>query len=207
MKLVRQAAIAVFSALTLMSSARADTAFSGSGLNGTLASATESWAFNADGGAAYTGYLNNWGSPGVDLGFANYGEAAPAYGFVITFSGGGPIDAASIGLGNTGGCSGTTTGGTTFCAYGSTYAGWEPFLTGPDTLYFLAQDPTASLGQGDYYFTNVFFDGASPTSFSGSWINEYATTPSAITPEPCSLALLGTGLAGLLAQFRSRQRR
>lgn len=144
MKPFRWIILGLFCAAATAASARADSLFSGSGSSGTLASPSEPWAFNGDGGAAATGYLNNWGSPGTDLGLANYGETAPAYGFTITFFGGGPIDASSIPLGNAGGCSGTTTGGTTFCTFGATNDTWEAFLVGPDSLDFLAQDPTGS---------------------------------------------------------------
>ena len=191
-------------ALALTASANADSAFSGSGSSGTLASSTETWSINADGGAAVTGYLDNWGSPGVNAGLASYGGSTPALGFLISFSGGGPIDAGSVALGGAA-CSGTTTGGTAFCNFGlSPAAGWTAFVTGPDSIDFLAQDPSLFLEQGDAYFANVFFDGAAPTSFSGRWLTQYAPTPADITPEPNSLFLLGTGLLACIEPLRRR---
>ncbi len=175
--------------------ARADYAFSGSGPNGTLVSPTERWNFNADGNAAATGYLNDWGSPGVGFGVTAYGEANPAYGFVISFTGGGAIDAASIAIGNSSACNGAIGGGTTFC---NTTAGLEPFeafQTAPDTIEFLAQDPSFNLATGNDYFVNVFFDGATPTAFTGDWVTTFQPTPVATTPEPDPLVLTITGLA------------
>lgn len=182
----------------LPTAARADYVFSGSGASGTLVSPSETWSFNADGGAATTGGLNNWGSPGVGIGVSTYGEAASAYGFQITFSGGGAIDPSSVALANQFACG----AGTTFCN-GVTGDGWLGSLSDPDSIVFLAQTPGDALRQGDIYFTNIFFDGATPTSFTGSWITSYSST---VTPEPSSLMLLGTGLLGVLGRFASRKR-
>ena len=208
MKFSPIASFMLASGLALTGPAHADTFFSGSGTSGTLGSSTETWSVNADGGAAATGYLNNWGSPGVNTGLATYGENTPALGFLITFSGGGPIDTGSVALGNSGnsGCSGTTTGGSSFCNFGlSPAVGWTAFVTGPDSIDFLAQDPSFYIEQGDAYFANIFFDGAAPTSFSGEWLTQYAPTPTDITPEPNSLYLLGTGLLACIERLRKRK--
>ncbi|HEV2576472.1 MAG TPA: PEP-CTERM sorting domain-containing protein [Acidobacteriaceae bacterium] len=188
-------------AAMLPAAARADYAFSGSGASGTLASSSETWVFNGDGGAASTGYLNDWGSPGVDRGVVDYGESSPAYGFEITFAGGGAIDPASVTTGNGAHCAGTTTGGTTFCTGGDI---WEAFLTGPDTIEFLAQSAGFDLPDGQSYFVNIFFDGSTPTSFTGSWLTTFSPNPSA-TPEPSALFLLGSGLLSIAGARRLRR--
>lgn len=198
-----------FAALTLSllagvlpAAARADYAFSGSGSSGTLVSSSETWVFNGDGGASQTGFLNNWGSPGVDRGEVAYGESSPAFGFEITFAGGGTIDAASVTTGNGAGCAGTTTGGTTFCTNAPTDI-WEAFLVGPDTIEFLAQSSTFDLVDGQDYFVNIFFDGSTPTSFSGEWLTTFQPSP---TPEPSSLLLFGSGLLSLAGARRLRRK-
>jgi hypothetical protein len=188
-------------AAMLPAAARADFAFAGSGASGTLTSPSETWVFNGDGGAATTGYLNNWGSPGVDRGLVGYGESSPAYGFEITFSGGGAIDPASVATGNGADCAGTTSGGTTFCTDSDI---WQAFLTGPDTIEFLAQNPGFDLPAGQTYFVNIFFDGTTPTSFTGAWLTSFTPTPGA-TPEPSALLLLGSGLVSIAGARRLRR--
>jgi len=180
--------------------AYADYPFAGSGPSGTLVAPTETWVFNADGGAAATGYLNNWGSPGVGLGVTAYGEAQAAFGMVLDFTGGGPIDVASVGIGNGSACAGTTTGGTTFCTITPKDI-WQAFVTGPDSIEFLAQDPSFFLSAGQNYFVNVFFDGATPTGFTGSWLTTFTPTPS---PEPGTLVLLGSSVLAFIGFARRR---
>ncbi|HLI76795.1 MAG TPA: PEP-CTERM sorting domain-containing protein [Acidobacteriaceae bacterium] len=190
----------------LPAAARADYMFSGSGTSGTLVSSSETWQFNHDGGAAATGYLNDWGSPGVSAGITTYGEPMAAYGFEITFSGGGTVDAASIATGNASACAGTTTGGTTFCNISTGDDIWEAFQVGPDSIDFLAQNATFNLAQNDQYFVNIFFDGATPTSFTGSWLTSFTPTPpSSVTPEPSSLLLLATGFMGAAGRLGFRR--
>lgn len=190
----------------LAGTARADYTFSGSGASGTLVGASESWLFNADGGVAKTGYLNNWGSPGVGAGVVKYGETSAAYGFEITFSGGGSINSASVGIGNGAGCAGSTSGGTTFCTISPTDI-WQAFQTGPNSIDFLAQNASFNLATGQFYFVNVFFNGATPTSFTGAWLTNFTPTPPPSVPEPSSLALLATGLLGVAGRFGSRRLR
>ena len=175
--------------------AHADYMFSGSGTHGTLVSPSETWTFN------YSG-THNWGSPGVGAGVTAYGEPMKAYGMILTFSGGGSsIDPASIALGNASACAGSTGGGTTFCTIGSTDDIWEAFLVGADSIEFLAQSPTFYLTQGQDYFVNVMFDGGTPTSFTGSWLTSF--TP-AVTPEPSSLLLVGTGALAVAGSLKRR---
>jgi hypothetical protein len=191
-KTVFQLALVV---VVLCVAARADISFSGSGSSGVLSAPSETWSFNSDGGAATTGYLNDWGSPGVGAGVVPSGESVDVYGMEITFTGGGTIDAASIATGNGAGCVGSTYGGTTFCTISPTDI-WEATLVGPDSIDFLAQNASYYLTPGQEYFVNIFFDGATPTSFTGEWLTEYSPTPT-VTPEPSSLYLLGSGLFGL----------
>ena len=173
--------------------ARANYLFSGSGTSGTLVSSGETWSFNADGGAGSTGYLNDWGSPGVGAGLATYGESQDAFGMTLTFTGGGTIDAAAITVGNGAACVGSTGGGTTFCNASSGVDIWVATKTGPDSISFEAQNANFYLASGDSYFVNVFFDGNTPTAFSGDWQTSFQPT----VPEPASFALLGTALFGL----------
>jgi PEP-CTERM motif len=181
-----------------------DILFSGSGASGTLSSPSETWHFNFDGGAAATGFLNNWGSPGVGAGIVPYGETQTAFGMTLTFTGGGTINAASITTGNGAGCAGSTTGGTTFCTISPTDI-WEAFQTGPSSIEFLAQNSSFFLSQGQNYFVNIFFDGATPTAFTGAFLTSFTPSPTP-TPEPSTFALLGMGLAGFVVRrVRSRK--
>jgi len=167
---------------------RADSSpFSGSGTSGTLVGPGETWTLNFDGGS-------DWGSPGVGAGTALYGESAAAYGMTISFAGGGLIDASLVALGNSSNCNGGPgSGPTSFCTLGPDHT-WLATQTGPNSVEFLAQNPSSSLSQGQSYFVNIFFDGDTPSSFSGAWLTSF--TPIA-TPEPTSLSMLGIGLIGL----------
>lgn len=184
--------------------AHADYVFSGSGTSGTLNGGSEAWVFNFDGGAAQTGYLDNWGSPGVGAGTTAYSRLDAAFGMSITFNGG-TINANSIAIGNGASCAGSTAGGTTFCTIAPNDV-WEAFLTAPDTIEFRAQDPSFFLQSQQKYFVNVFFDGAAPTSFTGRWLTQFAPDPTAV-PEPGTSAMFGAGLLGVGLLLMLRRRR
>ena len=194
-------------ALVAAPAAHADYVFSGSGTSGQLDGSSESWTINADGGAASTGYLDNWGSPGVGSGTAGYSQADQAYGMSLTFSGGGAINANAITVGNGASCSGSTGGGSTFCTISPTDI-WEAFLVNPYTIEFRAQDPNFFLSQGQSYFVNVFFDGSAPTSFTGKWLTQFSPGPGTVpVPEPEAIGMFGLGLFGLGAVLMLRRRR
>jgi PEP-CTERM motif len=164
------------------SPAGADYAFSGSGTSGTLVSPGETWTTNFDGGSA-SGFHDNWGSPGSFAGLVPYGQIQPAIGFEITFAAGAVIAADTI----------TTTNGgfleTTFWNFSSNNV-WTASLIGPNSIEFLAPNPSSYLTTGQNYFVNVYFDTAAPASFSGSFI----TAP---VPEPSTWAMMILGFVGV----------
>src|SRR5216684_8816988 len=82
--------------LGLNSPAGAGYVFIGSGTSGALVSPAETWTNNFDGGAAATGFHDNWGSPGVFAGTVPYGQTQSAIGFEITFAAGAVITASTI---------------------------------------------------------------------------------------------------------------
>lgn len=195
------AALAVFG---FAGAAHADYAFSGSGPTGVLVGAAETWSFNYDGGVL----ANDWGSPGVGAGVTTYGQSQDAFGMTITFAGGGTIDASSVIIGNGAACAGSTYGGTTFCTSSPTDI-WTATVINPYTINFIAQNPTFNLAQGQSYFVNIFFNGATPTSFTGKWLTEFTggPGPGGAVPEPATWAMmiLGFGAVGSMAR-RSRRR-
>ncbi len=195
-------AAAAVMALTFTSAAHANYNFSGSGPSGTLVSASETWSFNFDGGVL----LNDWGSPGVGAGVVPYGESLPAYGMTLTFTGGGTINPNSVNIGNAAACVGSTYGGTTFCTLGPTDI-WSAAITGPSSISFIAQNSTFFLSQGQDYFVNVFFDGATPTGFTGTWLTSYAGPPEGGgVPEPAVWTMMALGLGAMGASLRRSRR-
>lgn len=186
----------------LAAPAKADYIFSGSGTSGNfVGDAAEPWSLN------FIGPFNNWGSPGVGAGVAQYLEADSAFGLDLTFTGVGPIDPSSITLGNNSACVGSGDGGTTFCGSPFDATGfWQAFLTGPNTISFRAQNVSQILDQGEDYFVNVFFeDDTQPQdfSFNGRWITEFTPNP---VPAPGIWSVLAIGLGFLQLSQRRKKR-
>lgn len=206
-------ALAAILVLALAGTATADgIPFSGGPGTGTPACdvlsspGAEGYCWNYD---DVTFILNDWGSPGVSNGVTPYAEAVTAYGMDISFTGGGTIDPSSVDIGNAYACGGGSTGGTTFCTIAPIDI-WEAFQTDPDSIEFLAQDPSYFIVPGQYYFVNIFFDGALPTAFTGEWLTAFSPTPTpppTTTPEAGTFGLFSVGLAGVLAIARKRRRR
>ena len=186
------AVAAVVAGAMVASPAQADYVFSGSGLTGNLFPGAEPWEFNAHGS-------NSWGSPGVGNGTTPYSHPLAAYGFDISFTGGGTIVPEEVTIGNGAACTGGPSGGTTFCTISPTDI-WIATITGPSSIAFRAQDSNFFISQGQDYFVNIMLTGGTPTSFEGRWLTEF--TPS--VPEPASMALFGVALAGIAAARRRR---
>jgi hypothetical protein len=69
------------------------------------------------------------------------------------------IDPASIAMGNGAACGGSTGGRMTFCTISPTDI-WKAFLVGPNTIDFLAQNPSFDITKGQNFFVNIFFSTA-----------------------------------------------
>lgn len=188
---------------TLVAPASANYIFSGSGTSGNfVGQAAEPWSLN------FFPPFDNWGSPGVGAGTTPYLQPDSAFGLDLTFSGVGPIDAASIALGNASSCGGGGGGGTTFCnaPFGANGI-WQAFLTGENSISFRAQNVAQILDQGENFFVNVFFapsNGARDISFRGEWITEFAPNP---TPVPGIIPLIATALGMLQFSLWRKSRR
>jgi hypothetical protein len=181
-------------ALASITVSGADISFSGGGTTGTVAPGV---TFNYDSFGAFP--EGNWGIPGVGNGVLTSLASVTISDFEITFSlpAGTAIDPAQIAIGNSAGCFGTSSGGTTFCA-GPYSAPWNAVLASIDSIDFFAS-PGNALTPGDSFFVNIFFSGPDPSgaSFSGTW------TTSAV-PEPGTLILFGSGFLGLAGVLRRR---
>jgi hypothetical protein len=182
-------------ALAVAAPAHADYLFSGAGTSGNLAPGVEAWSMN------FTGN-NNWGSPGVGAGVAQYSRTLDAYGFDISFTGA-TILAGSVDLGNGKACIGSVGGGTTFCTFSPTNI-WVATQTDDHSISFRAQNAAFAISTGQQYFVNIFFDGATPTGFTGRWLTEFSPDPTRV-PEPSGLPLIGIALAGLFLARRKFQ--
>jgi hypothetical protein len=162
--------------------------FNGSGASGILDSASETWTFNNNQPCGLNNCqpFLNWGSPGVGMLnnrslIATYGESSPAYGMTISFFGGGTVDANMVAQGNFGGCMGgsTSNGFTSFCMWqsGNPIDFWTGQVTGLNTVTFTSRNPSLEFlsPMTPQYFANVFFDGATPTKFTGQWITSFSS--------------------------------
>jgi hypothetical protein len=184
--------------------ANADFVFTGSGLTGNFTGqAAEPFRVN------FSGAPNNWGSPGVGAGLTFYLEGVAAFGLDITFLGVGPIDPASITIGNGANCVGSVGGGTTFCnnPFGANGI-WQAFQTGPDSISFRAQNLAQILDPVEAFFVNVFFQGSqTPTDFrfQGVWLTEFSPTPTVPLPGALPLFATGLGVLGVLGWRRKKK--
>jgi hypothetical protein len=92
----------------------------------------------------------------------------------------------------------------TFCTISPTDIS-KAFLVGPNTIDFLAQNPSFEITKGQNFFVNIFFDSASTTSCTGERLTEFS--PVAATPLPAALPLLATGLGGVMGLLGWRRKR
>ncbi len=205
MSLLASAAVVSLAAGSI-STAHANYLFSGSGTSGFLTPGSEPWFMGLDASGQA-----GWGSPGVSHGVTTYTQSSAAYGLIVNFSGGSPVSAGSITIGNAAACAGSSGGGTTFCNIStSPFDIWEAFQTAPDTVEFLAQSAAFNESTGESYFVNLLFSGAVPTSFTGEWLTSFTPEPippPSATPLPATLPLFagGLGLTGLLARRKKRK--
>jgi hypothetical protein len=157
--------------------------FSGSGSSGTIAPG-EGWIINQ-----LSSF--NWGTPGVGLGFETWNADIAIQDFTITFIDLPPdVEITNVqmppdcGNGNQ----------TVFCS--GFLDAWTPALSdGGHTITFTAPG-TEILSPGESFYINIFFSGdeGDSVTFRGGWSQE--------VPEPCTLALTGSGLLVVIRRWR-----
>jgi hypothetical protein len=93
-------------------------------------------------------------------------------------------------MGNGAACGGSTGGRMTFCTISPTDI-WKAFLVGPNTIDFLAQNPSFDITKGQNFFVNIFF----------------STAPRRRVAPASGSPLLATGLGGVMGLLGWRRKR
>ena len=179
-------------ALAPMASASAqDCAFSGSGVSGNDCYG-QGWVLDNGG----------WGIPGIFHSIIPFAGASPATEFHITFNASGSFNGL-IGFGDGHGGGFNTQFDVSPFGGATTY--WTVSGSGNNISFFAPAGQ--ALDPGENFYVNIQFLNGLPqnladVSFNASWGAPQGT---AVTPEPATMTLLATGLAGMAAARRRRK--